>query len=156
MPCYAVFQPTASVHTCALNGMADISSVADCQAALDYNNPLHTGSDGANCSTGYNCVVDGNGRHNLCLARHNYGLNCADGSFYTCGDSATSTGPGPASDCDGGSRTWNCVVAQDYLFFAARRHRQIFLRRPRLSLCPQAPRWQNFWLRVRKNGTQVC
>ena len=45
MPCYAVFQPTASVHTCALNGMTDISSVADFQAALDYKNPLHTGSE---------------------------------------------------------------------------------------------------------------
>ena len=42
--------------------MTDISSVTDCQAALDYHNPRPTGSDGANCATGYNCVVEGNGR----------------------------------------------------------------------------------------------
>eukprot|EP00964_Phaeocystis_antarctica_P126516 scaffold90191_cov60-Phaeocystis_antarctica.AAC.2 len=61
MPCYAVFEPTAAVHNCAPNGMTDISSVADCQAALDYNNPLHTGSDGANCSTGYNITASSTG-----------------------------------------------------------------------------------------------
>ena len=114
MPCYAVFEPTASVHTCALNGMTDLSSIADCQAALDYNNPLHTGSDGANCSTGYNCVVD---PLHWANGRHNYGLNCVDSSAFTCGDSATSTGPGPASDCDGGSRTWNCVGTQDIKYY---------------------------------------
>ena len=37
-PCYIAVQPSAEQHSCALLGHSDVTSKADCAAALKYNN----------------------------------------------------------------------------------------------------------------------